>query len=217
VREESSAVARRRLTKDERRARIMTAAARVFAERGYEAASLDEIAEAAGISKPVIYDHFESKRELHISLLESHSQEALAFLAERVVGGSTVEEQLARGFDAFLEYVETHPYAWRLVFHDPMAADAAIVEAHERIRRRTSDAIAALTTAEPESQAGFEGLDRQAAGELMAEMMKTASNGVAAWWYDHREVSRDVLVRALMGFCWLGLERCEEGERWRPD
>src|SRR2546425_1463591 len=129
MREESSAVARRRLTKDERRARILDGAARVFAERGYEAASLDEIAEAAGISKPVIYDHFDSKRELHISLLESHQQELLAFMTERVVSGRTSEEQLARGLDAFFEFVEGHPYAWRLVFRDPTAADAEIVRA----------------------------------------------------------------------------------------
>jgi AcrR family transcriptional regulator len=195
----------------------MAAAARVFAERGYEAASLDEIAEAAGISKPVIYDHFESKRELHISLLDSHSEEALAFLAERVVGGKTHEEQLARGFDAFLEFVETHPYAWRLVFIDPMASDAEIIRAHERIRDRTTQAIAALTAAEPESRTEFDGLDPDAARELVALMVKTASNGVAAWWYEHQEVPREVMVQALMSFTWLGVERCEAGDRWRPD
>jgi AcrR family transcriptional regulator len=215
VREESSAVARRRLTKDERRARIMTAAAGVFAERGYDAASLDEIAEAAGISKPVIYDHFESKRELHISLLDSHFEEFLAFMSERVVGGSTPEERLARGFDAFLEFVENHPYAWRLVFRDPVAADIEIMRAHERMRQRTTTAIAALRGGRPGSKTEFDGLDREASVELLAQMIKTAGNGVAAWWYEHRDVPREKLVQAMMGFAWLGLERCESGERWR--
>jgi AcrR family transcriptional regulator len=213
VREESSAAERRRLTKDERRTRIMEGAARVFAERGYEAASLDEIAEAAGISKPVIYDHFESKRELHISLLDSHSRDMLAFMTERVITAETRAEQLEQGFDAFLEYVESHPYAWRLIFRDPSASDEAIVRAHERIQRLATESVAALT---PIAQGDVDpdDLDRETAADLLGQMIKTAGNGLAAWWYEHREVPRERLVRAFMEFAWLGLERSHGGERW---
>src|ERR671914_748040 len=95
VREEARPAARQRLTKDERRTRILDAAAQVFADRGYEPATLDEIAEAAGISKPVIYDHFSSKKELHISLIESHGQALIDFMAERVGKSETPSEALA--------------------------------------------------------------------------------------------------------------------------
>jgi AcrR family transcriptional regulator len=217
VREESSAVARRRLTKDERRARILSAAARVFAERGYEAVSVDEVADAAGISKPVIYDHFESKRDLHISLLDSHAQEMLEFMTERVVTGKTSEEQLALGLDAFLEFVESHPYAWRLIFRDPTAADAQIVQAYERIQRRATEAIVALTAPQPGATHQSKIIDPDTEADLLAQMLKTAANGVAAWWYEHRDVPREALVEAMMGFAWLGMERCESGERWEAE
>jgi AcrR family transcriptional regulator len=217
MRAEPSADARRRLTRDERRERILAGAARVFAERGYEAASLDEIAEAAGISKPVIYDHFESKRELHISLLESHQQELLAFMTERVVAAKTSEEQLANGFDAFFEFVEGHPYAWRLIFRDPTAADAEIVRAHERIQQRATDAIVAMTRSQPGSENFGGPFDPETAAELISQMLKTAANGLAAWWYEHRDVPRRQLVEAMMDFAWVGLQRCQSGERWRPD
>jgi AcrR family transcriptional regulator len=213
VREESSAADRRRLTKDERRARIMEGAERVFAERGYEAASLDEIAEAAGISKPVIYDHFESKRELHVSLLDSHSRDMLAFMTERVATAQTRADQLEQGFDAFLEYVEGHPYAWRLIFRDPTASDPEIVRAHERIQRLATESVAALTPI-AQGEVDPDDLDRETAADLLGQMIKTAGNGLAAWWYEHREIPRERLVKAFMEFAWLGLERSQAGERW---
>src|SRR5256885_17006322 len=76
---EEGGPSRRRLSRDERRAQILDAAAGVFAERGYEATSIDEVAEAAGISKPVIYDHFDSKKDLHIALIDKQTDDLLLF------------------------------------------------------------------------------------------------------------------------------------------
>jgi AcrR family transcriptional regulator len=189
MREESPAASRPRLSKDERRARILDAAAQVFADRGYESASLDEIAQAAGISKPVIYDHFASKKQLHISLLDSQTDQLLRFMTERVTAEQTVERQLAAGFHAFFEFVETHPYAWRLIFGDPTAADAEIVAAHDVIKRRATSVIAALAAANPMPR-GAEDAEDDVLNEVFAQLIKTASNGLAAWWYDHRDVPR---------------------------
>src|SRR5919198_4165120 len=144
MREEGGTGSRRRLTRDERRAQILDAAAGVFAERGYEGTSIDEVADAAGISKPVIYDHFDSKKDLHIALIDKQTDDMLAFWSERVSGEQSLERQLAAGFDAFLEFVETHEYAWRLLFRDPTAADADILKAQARIQHRATAAIAAV-------------------------------------------------------------------------
>jgi AcrR family transcriptional regulator len=210
----ASTVARRRLTKDERRELILSAAARVFAERGYESASLDEIAEAAGISKPVIYDHFDSKRDLHISLLDGFGGDLLAFMTERAVQGRTAEDQLRRGLDAVLEFAETNPFAWRLIFRDPPAADAKIVEIHDQHQRQTTEAIAALVGAQlADRQPGD--VDAGVAAEVTAVMLKWATTGVAAWWYEHRELPRERVVELMMDFAWVGQERVLAGERWR--
>jgi AcrR family transcriptional regulator len=207
---EEGGTARRRLSRDERRAQILDAAAEVFAERGYEATSIDEVAEAAGISKPVIYDHFDSKKDLHIALIDKQTDDLLEFWRDRVSGERSLDRQLAVGFDAFLEFVETHPYAWRLLFRDPTAADADIIQAQLRIQRRATAALAAVgeqnvsdDVPEPEV-------------EVVAQMIKTAANGVAAWWYEHREIPRSTLVEIMTSFAWLGLERLTSGERWDP-
>jgi AcrR family transcriptional regulator len=207
---EEGGTSRRRLSRDERRAQILDAAAEVFAERGYEATSIDEVAEGAGISKPVIYDHFDSKKDLHIALIDKQTDDLLEFWRDRVSGERSLDRQLAVGFDAFLEFVETHPYAWRLLFRDPTAADADIIQAQLRIQRRATAALAAVgeqnvsdDVPEPEV-------------EVVAQMIKTAANGVAAWWYEHREIPRSTLVEIMTSFAWLGLERLTSGERWDP-
>lgn len=215
MREESGAAVRRRLSKGERRALILEAAGRVFADRGYEGASLDEIAEAAGISKPVIYDHFASKKALQISLLEAHADQMLSFMAARVGSGSTPEEQLAGGLDAFFEYVETHPYHWRLVFRDPTAADPDISTAHDGAYRRVAEGIAALIGSGPAGGRLGDPLDPGPTAEVVARLLIKGCDAVVAWWYEHREVPRQTLVELLMDVLWVGLEGMQGGVRWR--
>jgi AcrR family transcriptional regulator len=208
---------RRRLSKDERRTRILDAAAQVFADRGYEAATLDEIAEAAGISKPVIYDHFPSKKELHISLIESHGNALLEFMAERVGQAPTPAAQLAAGLGGLLEFVERDPYSWRLIFQEPSAADPEILAAHQEGQRRTTEAIAGFTAATPIVERPGDPVSREVTVELVAQMIKMAGHGVVVWWYEHRDVSRDQLLQVMMNVLWLGLQRLLEGDRWQGD
>jgi len=215
VREEARPAARQRLTKDERRTRIMDAAAQVFADRGYEPATLDEIAEAAGISKPVIYDHFSSKKELHISLIESHGEALIEFMAERVGRAETPSEALAAGLGALLEFVERDPYAWRLLFQEPSATDPEIVEAHRANQARTTAALTGFTAAQPFESQPDDPVDRDVAAELVAQIIKMSGAGVVSWWYEHRDVGREALLEMLMNALWIGMERMMAGDRWR--
>jgi AcrR family transcriptional regulator len=213
MREDAPGATRRRLPRDERRARILDAAARVFADRGYEAASLDEIAEAAEISKPVIYDHFESKKALHIELLELQTGEMLEFMTRRAIAKDTTEGQLAAGLEAFLEFVEDHHYAWRMIFRDPTAADADIEQAQRRVQQRATSAISELAGRHPVEDLSDDVLGHELSVEVFSQMLKTAANGIA-WWYEHREIPRATVLKMLMDFVWLGLERVQDGERW---
>src|SRR5712692_5673354 len=90
---------RRRLTRDQRRQRILEAASRVFSDRGYDRASIDQIAAEAGITKPVIYHHFDSKQELYIALLELYRGELLACIGRRAGAEGTPETRLRAGFE----------------------------------------------------------------------------------------------------------------------
>ncbi len=107
-----------------RREAILAAAEEVFAANGYHGASLDDIAQAAGISKALIYEHFASKRELHASLITAYVEETFRRLQANATAGLRGEERLRGGIDAFLSFVEEHREGWRALFRDAADPDA---------------------------------------------------------------------------------------------
>ena len=107
----------RRLPVAERRALIVEAAGRLFGEHGYERTRLDEIAAAAGVTKPIVYRHFDSKRDLYLALLDRHREDLPGFTAAMPTEGTT-EERLRAVLDGWLDYVEAHSYAWKMIFRD---------------------------------------------------------------------------------------------------
>src|SRR3954447_6099285 len=112
---------RKRMTAEARREVIEQAATEVFAERGYHGASIDEIARRSGVSPPVVYDHFESKQELHRRLLERHYAELRQVWRDNLPGDEPQEERIARALDAWFAYIEEHPSAARMIFAIPPA------------------------------------------------------------------------------------------------
>jgi AcrR family transcriptional regulator len=205
----------RRLTAEERRGQILRAAMEVFAERGYQEASMAEIARASGITPAVIYDHFSSKAELQITLLERQTQELIAFVGAAVAGDfDDTAARMRAGVDAFFQFVEEHPYAWRMLFRDP-PTDAAILSTYRRIHQQATAGIAIFLRASAPGTL-LEGPQAERDLEMFAEMLKMAQNGLAVWWYEHREVPRSVLVERVLEFCWIGFERIASGERLQP-
>src|SRR5687767_15894317 len=123
---------RKRLSGEERRAAILESALAVFAERGYHASSIDDIAREGGVSKALIYEHFSSKQELYTELLEQHANELFERLAAAIAeAGRAGSARLAVGLDAFYRFVEEHRVAWRMLFRD--ATDAEVVMVLDRI------------------------------------------------------------------------------------
>src|SRR6202023_1245 len=93
---------------------------------GYHETSLETVAERAGISKALIYEHFASKRELHGALLETYVRELLARVTSGTAAAEPGEERLRAGVDAFLLFVEERRGAWRMLFRnvgDPEIAE----------------------------------------------------------------------------------------------
>jgi AcrR family transcriptional regulator len=198
----------------ERRAVIEDAATEVFAEHGYVAATIDEIARRSGVSAPVVYDHFESKADLHARLLERHLQEMRTVWASHLIGDEPAEIRIPQALDAWFAYVESHPYAWRMIFRDT-SGDPAVQAAHREIQAQSSRGLLPLLQTLPggEEIAGGGG---EAAREMVIELLRSAIAGLALWWYDHREVPREQVVAAAMNALWVGFGRLAEGERWHP-
>jgi AcrR family transcriptional regulator len=204
---------RRRLTADERRERILEGAMRLFAEYGYHGASMADIARAAGITPAVIYDHFTSKVELQTELLDRHSRELLAYVARAVEAAPEDPAlRMRAGVDAFFAFVEEHPFAWRIVFRDP-PADPQLAALYATLGSRATEVIALFFRgAAPAALVKEQDFELRA--EMFAQLLKTAQNGLAYWWYDHRDVPRSLIVDSVMEFCWMGLEQNLHGERW---
>ena len=197
---------RRRISASERRERILQGAMQLFAERGYEGAAMGEIARAAGITPAVIYDHFPSKAALQIELLERQTAELLGFVGAALSEAPAAPAaQMRAGVDAFFRFVEEHGYAWRMIFRDP-PSDPDVAGAYRRLSTMATNGITAfIEAAAGDALSAYP--DPVQAAQIFAELVRMSQNGLASWWYEHRDVPREVIVERLLDFCWVGLER----------
>jgi AcrR family transcriptional regulator len=188
------------MTAVDRRAAILQAAMEAFAQSGYHGTSIDDIAQAAGISKALIYEHFASKQDLHATLIAMQADELFGRLAAAADPQLTAEARLRGGVDAFLGFVQERRETWRALFRD--AADPQLGEVVEQMQRQATQAIAQLMIGSHTPRA-----DLHDDVETVAAMLSGAIQALANWWYDHQDVPRAVLVDRAMSFAWLGLQR----------
>jgi AcrR family transcriptional regulator len=187
---------RRRLPGRERRELITEAAGRLFGERGYDATALDDIAAEAGVTKPVIYRHFDSKRHLYLALLARHRDDLPTFTGALPAAGS-LRDRLRPVLDLWLEYVEAHSYAWKMLFRDIGGGPEVQTfrrEVHARARAVLAEVIRAL--GEPRIP------PREV--EPLAELMSMGMASLVLWWMDGPKASRGALVDAMTRV-WTGL------------
>lgn len=203
--------ARKRLSAEDRRSAILDAALEVFSRGGYNGASIDEIAQAAGISKALIYEHFPSKKDLHGALVDRHVQQILMALSRAAGTDEPADVRLRRGVDAFFEWVETHPAAFRLIFRDTFEADVA--EVLQQLQQQATGAITALMASEPVVDRATDDM-LELAIETYAQQLSGACQSLATWWQvTHQEVAREFLVDRVIEVFWIGLDRVRAGER----
>jgi AcrR family transcriptional regulator len=198
-----AAVATGRIRGPERRKRILDAAAEGFATRGYHATSVGQIAEAAGITKPVIYDHFASKRDLFVALLEQAREELLALGVEAMRADAPTEERVRSAVEAFFSYVDAHPATARVLFTPPVGEPDLLTES-QRVQADATAGIATLLAAEPGLFAGAR--DRRRRVEMLSEFFKQGMHGLAIWSMDHPGIPRRALVDTAMALVWIGLQ-----------
>lgn len=189
---------RRRLPTAERRALIVEAAGRLFGERGYDATRLDDVATAAGVTKPVLYRHFADKQALYLALLQRHRDDLERFAAV-VPEAGTVAERVRAVLDVWLGYVETHGYAWRMLFRDTGGGPAVRglrLEVHARARA----VLAAMIDELGEAPVPRHEL------EPLAELMSMGMASLVLWSMDEHRVEREALLDAMTRV-WAGLLR----------
>jgi AcrR family transcriptional regulator len=180
-----------RLTAAERHSLIEDAAARLFARRGYDATTVEQIVSEAGVSKPMLYRHFESKKDLCMVLLERRRDElAAAPLDEFISSSDSPRHRLPAMIDAWFAHVAEHPDSCRILFRDVTFDEdirALQLELHARQRAADIALLHEFGVRVPELEL-----------EPLAEIIRSSLSGLALWWLDHSDVPRATVVAAML-------------------
>lgn len=189
--------ARKRLSAEQRRARILAAAVSAFARDGYDGTTMDAIAAGAEITKPVLYDHFPSKQALFLAVLEAIRDSLIARGKTIALDRGSPEQKFRRSVDAFLEFVEQSPDAARVLLTVPVGEPIASGLSRE-VQAGASAGIAALLAEFMPDQAPWR-------LESATAFLKEGLHAIAVWWLDHPGPSREEIADVVLDVAWLGL------------
>jgi AcrR family transcriptional regulator len=167
------------------------------------------------VTPPVLYDHFASKQDLYRCLLERHFAELRQVWREHFVGDDPPGQRVARSFDAWFAYIETHPFAGRMLFRDT-TGDPKIEAMHQEVAASSRAAIMALFASDPGTEKVI-GPEVEQGLEMAWIVMRGVLQGLAMWWHEHPDVPRERVVATAMNALWIGWERTQAGEAWAPD
>ncbi|MDQ4038345.1 MAG: TetR/AcrR family transcriptional regulator [Actinomycetota bacterium] len=202
-----------RLPRPARRHQLLQAARDIFVARGYHAAAMDEIADRAGVSKPVLYQHFPGKRELYLALLD----EQVAHLGQRMVTAlqatSDNKERVQGAIATYFEFVDGEGEAFRLLWESDLRNDP---EVHDKVERAFAAIVSALAvTINSESGAG------PAQSKLLSAGLTGLAEISARWWLERRndlanDVSKDEAIGLMSALAWRGISGFPLQSELRP-
>jgi AcrR family transcriptional regulator len=199
---------KRRLPAAARRELILEAALADFAAHGFDAASMGRIAEASGVGRTALYDHFDSKWELYEALVAAKQEELLGDLREVITADEPTKERLRATIDTVLAFAERDRQGWLILFGSRAPLEADQATEHRRSRRRTNRRIAAMIA--PDAQRA--GLDqRSPAAQAIFAAQQAAIDGAIEWWFEHPRASREQVLEGLVAALWHGVEGLERG------
>jgi AcrR family transcriptional regulator len=187
-----------RLSRSARRAQLLVAARDVFAAQGYHAAAMDDIAERAGVSKPVLYQHFPGKLELYRALLTTCSDELVERVGDAIARTHDNRERVTAAVAAYFDFVAGDGQAYRLVFESDLRGEPEAAAVVDGALTRCIEIVAAAVTAD----AGLDG----ARARLLAVGLVGLSQVAAQYWLDSDgTVPRDEAVALMSSLAWRGL------------
>jgi AcrR family transcriptional regulator len=177
-----------------REAQMVAAAERLFSERGYHGVSMDEIAAASGISKPMLYEYFGSKEKLFLACVERARGRLFEEIARAVRGRDEPEQALRAGIEAFLAFADQQRTTWAVLFGD----GGTFNEAAAAIRSEQAGLIAQLLRELP----GWERDPDAEELEALAHIFVGAAEAIALWALDRPEATLERVAGHLMSVLW---------------
>lgn len=202
----------RRLPRAVREQQMLDAAVRVFSRRGFHAASMDEIAEDAGISKPMVYAYLGTKEELFVACLHREGTRMLEAIAGAAAPDLPADVRLWRGLRAFFGFVGAHRDAWVVLYRQargeqPFAGELATM------RSRLVEVVAGMLDHALRAQGRQV---RESELETIAYALVGATESLADWLADHPEADPAKTATRMMNIAWLGADQLLRGATWRP-
>ena len=185
-----------RLPAARRRRQLLDVALDVFATKGFHQTSMEEVAEAAGVTKPVLYQHFGSKRELYLELLEDVGGQLMATITKAVASARGPHQQVEAGFAAYFLFVGEHENAFKLLFGGGARRDEEFADAVRRVEASMAEEIAALIEADVDA-------DHRVA--LAHGIVGLAEGTSRHWVANGRAMDAARLSHAIAQLAWAGL------------
>jgi AcrR family transcriptional regulator len=186
----------RRLPAAARRRQLLDVALESFAAQGFHRTSMEDVAEAAGVTKPVLYQHFRSKRALYLELLDDVGQRLMEAIAKAVAAAHGPHKQVEAGFAAYFGFVADHGSAFQLLFGSGARRDEEFARAVGRVEDNIAESVVPLIEADidPEHR------------RLLAYALVGLAEGTGRHWQEHDlDVAPDVLARRIAEMAWAGL------------
>jgi AcrR family transcriptional regulator len=189
-----------RMPRKARRAQLLDSALEVFVAQGYHAAAMDDIAERAGVSKPVLYQHFPGKLELYLALLEQSSDRIID--ATRGALASTHDNKLRvlATMQVFYDYVANAQGAFRLVFESDLTNEPAVRAQVDRVTDACAEEITKVIVEDT-------GLPAEASQLLAVSLVGMAQVSARYWLANEGEIDRFDAASLVAGLAWRGISR----------
>lgn len=187
-----------RLPRSARRKQLLAAAQQVFVAQGYHNAAMDDIAERAGVSKPVLYQHFPGKLELYLALLDTHCDAMVDRMHSAMAATSDNKERVRGAIRAYFDFVDHEGEAFRLVFESDLRNEPSV---RQRVDRVESGCIAAIT----DTIMSDTGVSRAQAELLASGLVGSAETAARFWLAGGRKIDKDEAEALLTALSWRGI------------
>ncbi|MGW4424151.1 TetR/AcrR family transcriptional regulator [Streptosporangium sp. NPDC004631] len=187
-----------RLPRPARRRQLLSAAQEVFVENGYHAAAMDEIAERAGVSKPVLYQHFPGKQELYLALLDLHMDDMIARCRDALASTTDNKQRVQAVIGAFFDFVSGQGEAFRLVFESDLRNVALVRQRIERNLRESAEMISQVIQEDT-------GCSSDEARLLGVGLVGMAEVSARYWISGNGSIPKDAATQLIARLSWRGI------------
>jgi len=187
-----------RLPRDERRAQLLVAALEVFTAAGYHSAAMDEIADRANVSKPVLYQHFPSKLDLYLAVLDMHIDSLVFAIQKAIASNRENSSRVAATVEAYFGFIDSEGEAFRLLFESDMNLEPQV---RERLNRMTYDCAAAVSAVISIDT----GLGKEESMMLAVGIIGTVQTTARHWLDRDGKIDRQRATELVMNLIWRGI------------